>query len=94
MKFLLVADTPSTLPFVVKIDEQTIEDAMSRTATMETEELFMSALFLVDLESGEAKRMVRDGDGWKVSDTAYEKNLGVETPDEYFAGTGTQEIAE
>ena len=93
MNFLLIADTPSTLPFAVKIDEQTIEDALSRTATMEADELFMTALFLVDLESGEAKRMVRDGDGWKVSDTAFDR-LGVATPDEYFAEAGTMEIVE
>lgn len=91
MKFLLVADTPSTLPFVVKIDEQTIEGACSKAAKIEADELFMSALFLVDLESGETKRMVRDGEGWKVSDTAFDR-LGVATPDEYFAETGTMDL--
>ena len=41
---------------------------------MEAEEGFMTCLFMVDLESGEAKRMYRDGEVWAVSDTAYNRN--------------------
>ena len=92
MKYLLIADTPSTLPFAVKIDEQTIEEATSRVSSVESEQGYMNALFLIDLESGEAKRLVRDGDGWGFSDTAYQSNLGIATPDDYFAETGTMEI--
>jgi non-canonical (house-cleaning) NTP pyrophosphatase len=94
MKYLLIADSPATLPFAVDIDEETIEQALNRATTMEAEEGFMTCLFMVDLESGEAKRMYRDGEAWAVSDTAYERNLGVATPDEYFQEAGTMEIAE
>jgi hypothetical protein len=38
--------------------------------------------------------MYRDGEAWAVSDTAYERNLGVATPDEHFQEAGTMEIAE
>ena len=84
MRFILIADTPATLPFAVGMDEETIDQALSRAAAMEAEEGFMTCLFMVDLESGEAKRMYRDGEVWAVSDTAYNRNLGVATPDEYF----------
>ena len=84
MKYLLIADTPATLPFAVSIDAETSEQALSRATAMEAEEGFMTCLFMVDLESGEAKRMFRDGEVWAVSDTAYNRNLGVATPDEYF----------
>jgi len=83
MRYLLIADHPATLPFAVSIDEETIEQALSTAVTMESDEGFMTCLFMVDLESGEVKRMVRDGDGWMVSDTAFDR-LGVATPDEYF----------
>lgn len=84
MKYLLIADNPATLPFAVSITEETIEQALSSAAKMEADEGFMTCLFMVDLESGEAKRMYRDGEAWAVSDTAYDRNLGVATPDEYF----------
>ena len=84
MKFLLMADTPATLPFVVGIDEETIEQALTRATAMEAEEGFMTCLFMVDLESGEAKRMFRDGEVWAANDTALRRDLGVMTPDEYF----------
>ena len=73
MRFILIADTPATLPFAVGIDEETIEQALSRATAMEAEEGFMTCLFMVDLESGEAKRMFRDGEKWAVNDTAFEK---------------------
>ena len=92
MKFLLIADTPATLPFVVGIDEEAIEQALAKATAMEAEEGFMTCLFMVDLESGEAKRMFRDGEVWAVSDTAYNRNLGVATPDGYFQETGTMEM--
>ena len=93
MRFILIADTPATLPFAVGMDEETIDQALSRATAMEAEEGFMTCLFMVDLESGEAKRMYRDGEKWAVNDTAFEK-LGVATPDEYFQETGTMEIEE
>ena len=61
MKFILIADTPASLPFAVSIDEETVEQALTKATAMEAEEGFMTCLFMVDLESGEAKRMFRDG---------------------------------
>ena len=92
MKFLLIADSPATLPFAVAIDEETVEQALTKAAAIEAEEGFMTCLFMVDLDSGEAKRMYRDGDAWAVSDTAYDRNLGVATPDEYFQEPETMEM--
>ena len=89
MKFILIADTPASLPFAVSIDEETVEQALTKATAMEAEEGFMTCLFMVDLESGEAKRMFRDGEVWAVNDTAYRRDLGVMTPDEYFQETGT-----
>ena len=84
MKYLLIADAPATLPFAVGIDEETVEQALAKATAMEADEGFMTCLFMVDLESGEAQRMYRDGGGWAVSDTAYMRDLGVMTTDEYF----------
>ena len=84
MKYLLIADHPATLPFAVSIDEQTVEEAMKQVKTTEAGfGGYINAQFLIDLESGEAKRLVRDGEGWMLSDTAFDQ-LGVATPDEYF----------
>jgi hypothetical protein len=94
MKYLLIAEHPSSLPFAVAIDEQSVEAALSAVTNQEKSEGYMRAMFLIDMEGGEAKRMVRDGEAWAVSDTAYERNLGVATPDEYFKEAGTMEIAE
>lgn len=90
MKYLLIADHPASLPFAVSIDEQTIEDATSKVTSMELEQGYINALFLIDLEAGEAKRLVRDGEGWMLSDTAFDQ-LGAATPDEYFE-EGTMEM--
>lgn len=85
MKFLLVADRPHTLPFVERIEEESVEQAMLNVVNLEKSEGYTNAMFLFDLDSGEAMRMVRDGEGgWAVSDSAYDKNLGVSTPDEFF----------
>lgn len=84
MRYLLIADHPATLPFAVSIDEQAIEEAMKKVKTTEAGfGGYINALFLIDLESGEAKRLVRDGENWMLSDTAFDQ-LGVATPDEYF----------
>ena len=91
MKFILIADTPHSLPLAVSLDEETIESALVKTADVEEEMKYINALFLVDIESGETKRLYRDQDGWAASNTAFDRNLGVATPDEYFQ-EGTMEM--
>ena len=94
MKFILIADTPQSLPFAVALEEETIESALVKTADIEDEMKYINALFLIDLESNGVKRLYRDGDSWAASDTAFTSDLGVATTDEYFTGAGTMEIAE
>jgi hypothetical protein len=85
MSFLLVADRPHTLPFVISIDDETAAEAVTKAADLEQSAGYTNAMFLFDLDSGKAMRMVRDGEGgWALSDTAYDQNLGVATPDDYF----------
>ena len=84
MRFILIADTPQSLPFAVAIDEEVIESAPIKTAEIESEMKYINALFLIDAESGDAKRLYRDGDSWAASDTAFRRDLGVATPDKYF----------
>ena len=94
MKFIVIAGTSTVLPFAVEVDADTLEQAVAQAIPTEDVDMTLSPLVVVDLDSGRALRPFRDGDGWGFSDTAYERNLGVATPDEYFQETGTQEIAE
>ena len=85
MKFLLIAMRPQTLPFAVSIDDESVEGALRSAEGIESEQGFTTFLFLIDMESGSASRMVRNAeDGWAISDTAFDQ-LGVATPDEWFA---------
>lgn len=93
MKFIVIAGTSTVLPFAVEVDTETLEQAVTQAIPKEAEDATLSPVLVID-ESGKAMRPFRDGDGWRFSDTAYERNLGVATPDEYFAEAGTMEIAE
>ena len=85
MRYLLIGQEAHTLPFAIEITEETLEQALVSTADMEDGRNLFQAIFIVDLETGEAKRTARDGNGsWTVSDTAYTQNLGIATTDEYF----------
>ena len=84
MSFLLIADTPHSLPFAVTLDEASMESALSKVAEVEQEMKYINALFLADMDSGDVKRLYRDQDGWAASDTAFNRDLGIATPDEYF----------
>lgn len=82
MSFLLIAQRPETLPFAVSIDEQTFESAIKAAEAIESER-YLYPMFLVDLDGGEVRRIVRDGESLALSDTAFAE-LGVATPDEWF----------
>lgn len=94
MKFIVIAGTSTVMPFAVEADTESMEQAVTQAIPAENADMTLSPLLVVDVESGRAVRPYRDGNGWGFSDTAYQSNLGIATPDDYFAGTGTQEIAE
>ena len=94
MKFLLIGQEAHTLPFAIEITEETLQKALVSTANLEEGRNLLQVSFIVDLDTGEAKRTIRTEAGWAVSDTAYDQNLGIATPDDYFQGTGTMEAAE
>ena len=84
MRFLLIAGTPQSLPFAVEINEESLSAALAKVSA-EEESGYILALFLIDLDSSKAHRLFRKKEGgWAASDTAYDRNLGVATPDEYF----------
>ena len=93
MRYLLIGQEAHTLPYAIEITEETLEQALLSTADIEEGRNLYQAMFIVDLETGEAKRTVRDKKGaWTVSDTAYTQNLGIATPDEYFQEPETMEM--
>ena len=94
MKFIVIAGTSTVLPFAVEVDSETMGQAVAQAIPTEDVDMTLSPLLVVDVESGRVVRPFRDGDGWDFSDTAYQSNLGIATPDEYFQETGTMEIVE
>ena len=94
MKYIVIAGTSTLMPFAVEVDTATLEQAVTQAIPTEGVDLTLSPMLVVDVESGRAVRPFRDGDGWGFSDTAYSRDLGIATPDDYFVEAGTQEIAE
>ena len=83
-KFVLVAQESHTLPYAVMIDSESFESAVAKLSEMQEGRLVFDPQLLIDVESGEVKRVFKEGpDSWSLSDTAFEK-LGFATPDEYF----------
>ena len=83
MRFLLIAQELHTLPYAIEMDSESMDVAVTSLTEMKEGKLGLNPMILINLESGEAKRLVRDGEGWMLSDTAFDQ-LGVATPDEYF----------
>ena len=84
MKYLLIAGDPASLNFAVSIDEETLEGALAKVAEMEGSRGYLNAMFLIDLDGNDIKRLFRTSDeSWGASDTAFEM-IGIETPDEWF----------
>ena len=92
MKYIVIAGTSSLLPFAVEVDTDSIEDAVSQAIPNKGVDMTLSPILVIDKENGEVKRPHRTEDGWRVSDTAYDQNLGVFTPDEYFQEPETMEL--
>ena len=83
MKYILIADDPATLPFAVNIDADSADAAVAQIDSARGNSGYINCWFLVDLENKGISRLVRDGDEWALSDTAYDE-LGVNTTAEYF----------
>lgn len=84
MRYLLIGQEAHTLPFAIEITEESLEQALVSTANLEEGRNLLQVSFIVDLETGEAKRTIRSEAGWAVSDTAYTQDIGISTPDDYF----------
>ena len=89
MKYILIADDPASLPFAVNIDADSVATAVAQVGSARDNKGYINCWFLVDLENKEIGRLVRDGDEWALSDTAYDE-LGVNTPAEYFTEDADQ----
>ena len=95
MSYILIAQEAHTLPFAVEMDEENVEQALKKAASMEEGRNILQFTFIVDLETKEVKRVSRGLDGeWSASDTAFDANIGIHTPDEYFDTPQTAEISE
>lgn len=88
MSYFCVIQQPSTLPYVIKIEEETTTAAMSMLDEKDAE-IFISPLFLFG-EDGSVARVVRTEQGFSLSNSAF-KELGSETPDSYFTQAETME---
>lgn len=83
-KFILVARESHTLPYAVKVDSESFESAVATIPGMQDGRLVFDPQLLIDVESGEVRRVFKEGpENWSLSDTAFEK-MGFATPDEYF----------
>jgi hypothetical protein len=94
MKFIVIAGTSAVMPFAVEVDADTLEQAVTQAIPEEGVDLTLSPVLVIDVESGRAVRPFRSNDGWEFSDTAYRRDLGLATPDEYFNEPQTAEMSE
>jgi len=95
MSYILIAQEAHTLPFAVSIDEETVEQALAKAASMEEGRNILQFTFIVDPKTEEVRRVSRNSDGgWLASDTAFNSKIGIETTDEYFQEPQTAEMSE
>ena len=84
MKFLLIGREAHTLPYAIEITEETLEKALVSTAELEEGRNLFQPEILVDLDTGETKRLIKRNNRWDIHDSAFVQNLGHATPYEYF----------
>jgi len=94
MNLLLVGSEWTTLPYMVRFDDSSIEEALAACATMDkdvTRDMY-TPFFIVDLDTGESYRVMRarghlepdyEGPAFEVTDSAFMR-VGSATPPEYF----------
>lgn len=89
MKFLLVGRQLTTRDYCRTIDAETVAEAFEKFEPVKKLEGHLEFIpqVIVNLDTSEALRVVRNGGGtpsFKAVDTAYDV-VGIETPDEYFS---------
>ena len=94
MNLLLIGSEWTTLPYIVKLDDSSLEGAVEVFETMnaDVKRDMYTPFFIVDLDSGESYRVMRAtgylesgyvGPKYEISKTAFVR-VGSETPPEYF----------
>lgn len=81
--FAVITENPLSLLRAVKIDVDSEELALSRGKAIEDEGFHERIHLIVNLESGEIKRVYRSGNGLKTHRSAYEM-LGTKTDIDFF----------
>jgi hypothetical protein len=95
MKFLILGQEASTLPYAVSVDAENLDGALEATVSIKnspSRNLFQPHL-IASLDTGEVKRMVwcKEVDGYVLIDCAFDQ-FGIETPNEYFTMPQTAEM--
>ena len=82
--FAVIAQDPLSLVRAIKIDADSVEQAMDRCATLVREELQLRIHLLANLETGEISRVYGTNEGTlKTHPSAYD-HLGKLTGQEFF----------
>lgn len=96
MKFLLMGQEATTLPYAIQIDADSLEAATSVAAEMKDapDRILFQPHLLANLETGDVVRVVWDEEkgGYISVDCAFDQ-LGIETPNEYFTMPQTAEMS-
>jgi len=95
MKFLLMGQEATTLPYAVIINADSLEAATSVAAEMKEspDRVLFQPHLMADLETGDVVRIVWDSEtqGYISIDCAFDQ-FGIETPNEYFTTPQTAEM--
>ena len=95
MRFLLMGQEATTLPYAVMIEAESLEAATNVAVEMKDspDRILFQPHLMANLETGEVVRVVwdRDSNGYISIDCAFDK-FGIETPNEYFTMPQTAEM--
>ena len=79
MSYLLILKNHLFLPHAVRLEAETIALAMSEIADRVDNELLASPQWLIELATGDVRRVFKSGDQVILSDTAFRSDLGEAT---------------
>lgn len=88
--YAVITENPVSLLRAVKIDANTEELAIASFEGMQEKGLLERIHLIVNLDSGEIRRVYRSADGLKTHASAYEM-LGKKTDHEFFEASGEVE---
>ena len=95
MRFLLLGQEATTLPYAVTIDADSLGAAISVAADMKEspDRILFQPYLMADLETGNVARIAwdRESESYISVDCAFDK-FGIETPNEYFTMPQTAEM--